>query len=314
MNPNIDLMQLQYFIAVVDAGSISKASRLCNIAQPALSKRISNLEFAMRVPLLHRGHAGIRATEQGMQLYHVAQRVLHDMEKVIDQVHSAEGNPVGEVRVGCVTSLTRRLGLPMAVRVRDSFPKVKLSFTSGQSSSLYRAMSDGLLDFGLLVHDRELDNLEIDLRLTEDLFVVASPDLPGLPAEEEISPEILGAIPFVFPTARTFGSGRNLIELFGRRGIQLNVLAEIDGEAIRDLIVDGYGACVLPASYVERDVAKGRAVLKRLRDMPLSRDLALCSSNARPRTLAALILAREMQALILDEIRSGAWQHVRVCP
>jgi len=42
VNANIDLMQLRYFVAVVDAGSISKASRLCNIAQPALSKRIAN--------------------------------------------------------------------------------------------------------------------------------------------------------------------------------------------------------------------------------------------------------------------------------
>ncbi|ODU76612.1 MAG: hypothetical protein ABT10_26225 [Novosphingobium sp. SCN 63-17] len=312
VNANIDLMQLRYFVAVVDAGSISKASRLCNIAQPALSKRIANLEFAMRVPLLHRGHTGIRATEQGLLLYQAAQRVLHDMAKVIDQVHSAEDNPVGEVRVGCVNSLTRMIGPALARRVREAYPNVRLSFVAGQSGDLYRALCDGLLDLGLLVHDKEIGSLDIDLLLTEELFLVASPDLPGLPPEDVIAPEQLSGLPFVFPTARSFASGRYLLEYLRHRGIHLNIQAEIDGEAIRDLIAGSFGACILPASFVESDIASGRVCLKRLRDLPLRRDLALCSANDRPRTLAARVLARELKQMLTEELMRTAWRHVRI--
>lgn len=314
INTNIDLLQLRYFVAVVDAGSISKASRLCNIAQPALSKRISNLEFAMRVPLLHRGHTGIRATEEGKLLYLAAQRVLNDMGRVIDQVLSAEDNPVGEVRVGCINSLTRLIGPLLARRVRDLYPNLKLSFVAGQSSDLYRALCDGMLDLGLIVHDRELENLDIDLQLSEELFIVANPALPGLPAEETIEVGALAGMPFVFPTAKSFASGRYLIEFFRRRGIELDVRAEIDGEAIRDLISGAFGACILPASFVEDDIASGRICLKRLHGIPLGRKLALCSTEDRPRTLAARVLARELKQILTAEVTSGAWRHARIVP
>lgn len=312
MNANIDLMQLRFFVAVVDAGSITKASRACNIAQPALSKRISNLEFAMRVPLLHRGHAGIRVTEQGQLLYQTAQRMLHEMERVIDQIHSAEDNPVGEVRVGCVNSLGGLLGAPLAMRVREAYPNVRLSFVVGHTSEIYRALSDGLFDLGLIVRDKEIENLDVDLSVTEEMFIVAGKELPGLPTDDVIEPEALGNIPFVFPTARSFASGRYTIEFFRRKGITLQVLAEIDGEAIRDLIATGYGACVMPASFVEPDVASGRVCLKRLRGIPLSRDIALCSTVDRPRTLAARVLAREVRQILLDQIASDRWRYARV--
>lgn len=312
LNSNIDLQQLQYFVAVVDAGSISRAARLCNIAQPALSKRIANLEYTMRVPLLQRGHMGIFATEQGLLLYQAAQRVLKDMEKVIDQVHSAENNPQGEVRVGCVNSVAKLLGAPLAVAIREKFSAIRLSFVVGQTGDIHRSLCDGLLDIALIVHDHEMDNLSIDLMLTEDLFIVASPRLEGLPSEDVIDPESLGDLPFVFPTARTFASGRYTVEFFRRKGITLNVVSEIDGDAIRTLIASGYGACVLPASFVADDVQSGDVCLKRLRDMPLQRTLALCSPRDRLRTLAARAVAAELQQSIRQQVAAGAWNFVKI--
>src|SRR6187551_723248 len=99
--PRIDLLQLHYFVAVVDAGSITKASRMCHIAQPALSKRVASLEEELGVQLLHRGAFGVQATEEGMTLYRASQRVLRDVAALPDVLNSTSGNPKGSVRIGC---------------------------------------------------------------------------------------------------------------------------------------------------------------------------------------------------------------------
>ncbi|WP_339692065.1 LysR family transcriptional regulator [uncultured Parasphingorhabdus sp.] len=312
-NSNIDLKQLRYFVAVIDAGSISKASRLCNIAQPALSKRIANLEFGLKVTLLHRGPGGIQATEQGMLLYQAAQRVLRDMEHVIDQVHAADENPTGEVRVGCLHSLTRLLAPPLAIKVSNDYPNVRLSVGAGQTKDIYRSLIDGLIDVGIMVFDEEADNLDIDMRLDEELFIVAGPTLPGLPEQECIDRAVLADIPFIFPTAKTFASGQYTIDFFRRHGIELNVVAEIDGDAIKILMASGYGACILPESFVAGNVESGSLCLKRLKDMPLSRTIVLCVAEGRPRTLAARAIAHELQQIILDKIESGEWKHAALC-
>jgi hypothetical protein len=50
----MDLRQLKYFLAIVDAGSFSKASQKLFVAQPSLSQQIANLEFELKTKLLSR--------------------------------------------------------------------------------------------------------------------------------------------------------------------------------------------------------------------------------------------------------------------
>lgn len=54
----VDLRQLRYFVAIVQCGSISRASLQLNIAQPALSLHVRNMEADLGLPLLFRTPAG----------------------------------------------------------------------------------------------------------------------------------------------------------------------------------------------------------------------------------------------------------------
>ncbi|MBL8549576.1 MAG: LysR family transcriptional regulator [Hyphomonadaceae bacterium] len=312
LRTNIDLKQLRYFVAVVDAGSISRASKLHHIAQPALSKRIGQLEYDLGAPLLHRGHTGVQPTEQGWMLYRAAQRVLRDMASVVEAVHAAESDPVGDVRIGCLQSLTALVGAPLAVRVIEEFPRVRLSVLGGQSLEIYRALVDGLLDVALCVWDEEAPHLEVELQIQEEFFLAASPDMPGLPKEAVIDPKRLKRFPFVFPTARTYASGPVIVGQLQEMGIELNVIAEIDGDGIKSLIAGGHGCCILTLSTIQSEVAAGRIVLKRLRNTPIWRTLALCTAKDRPLSLAARAVTQQMKKVIEDQIRTGAWRNVQI--
>ena len=73
----LDLRSLRTFIAVVDAGSLSKASAALYVAQPALTAQIKKLEGELAAQLLERSHTGVTPTPIGLQLYQDGRRLLH---------------------------------------------------------------------------------------------------------------------------------------------------------------------------------------------------------------------------------------------
>ena len=72
----MELRQLEYFRAIVDAGTISGAARVLHMTQPPLSYQIKMLEEELQVPLLIRGTKKITLTEAGKTLYEQAGTLL----------------------------------------------------------------------------------------------------------------------------------------------------------------------------------------------------------------------------------------------
>lgn len=78
----MDLRQLNYFVAVYENGSISAAARVCNVAQPSLSKALQQLEDELGVALFARQSRGVTPTEDGERLYGHAGRMLSQMQSL----------------------------------------------------------------------------------------------------------------------------------------------------------------------------------------------------------------------------------------
>ena len=74
----MDIKHLRIFVAAVEEGSIQAASRLLNIAQPALSRRIRDLEDELGCTLLVRGGKGVTPTQAGLALYRDALGIIED--------------------------------------------------------------------------------------------------------------------------------------------------------------------------------------------------------------------------------------------
>ena len=83
--------QLRYFVAVVEAGSISRAATTVHVAQPALSQQIADLEERIGVQLLLRMLHGVKATSAGETLFREASLILHRMDKLPSLLKSAIG-------------------------------------------------------------------------------------------------------------------------------------------------------------------------------------------------------------------------------
>ena len=141
----MELKQLEYFRAIVDAGTISGAARDLHMTQPPLSYQIKMLEEELQVPLFLRGKKRITLTEAGKTLYEQAGNLLmlSDLAKreVIKSSQSAT------LHIGMTPSTVFIL--------QRSIPKCVLMYTKAQplhSKTSWKTGSSTLLLCGLPLH------------------------------------------------------------------------------------------------------------------------------------------------------------------
>lgn len=78
----MQLQQLEYFIKVVECGSLNKAAELFYVTQPALSKAIVNLERDVGTELLYRTNKGVALTENGKKIYRYAKTIMDQVDLI----------------------------------------------------------------------------------------------------------------------------------------------------------------------------------------------------------------------------------------
>ncbi len=143
-----DLAELRGLVAAVHHGSIGAAAKELGVSQPALSKRLRQLETVVGVPLLERSPRGVVPTDAGRQLLFPAQRVLDELADVERAVLRLRGRP-RSVRLAASAAVTESLLPPLLAsyhRGRDQEP-VELVVCS--STFVRELMASGGVDVGI---------------------------------------------------------------------------------------------------------------------------------------------------------------------
>ncbi|MFG6330469.1 MAG: LysR family transcriptional regulator [Lachnospiraceae bacterium] len=94
----MDLKQLQYFVASVDSGSLKRASEILYTSQPHVSKTIKSLETELQVELLKRKARGVEVTKAGRKVYEYACRILMEAGGIQNVQEE------GDIRVLCIAA------------------------------------------------------------------------------------------------------------------------------------------------------------------------------------------------------------------
>ena len=104
----LDLRRLRYFLAIAESGSLSAAARSLNIAQPALSYHLAEMESILGLTLFQRGRHGARLTEDGKLLRGLASEVVSRADRLEDiMARRAKRMDVPvQVRLAIISSLS----------------------------------------------------------------------------------------------------------------------------------------------------------------------------------------------------------------
>src|SRR3954454_18927241 len=101
----IKLQDVHVLMAVVQAGSMSKAARNLNASQPNISKAIADLERALGVRLLDRHRRGIEPTDYGRALLASGAVVFDELRQTVKQIEFLADPAAGEIRIGANPAL-----------------------------------------------------------------------------------------------------------------------------------------------------------------------------------------------------------------
>ena len=168
----MNLKHLQSFVRVAELGSFSKAARVLDIAQPALSRQVRQLETDLRETLLLRNGRGVSLTDAGRRLFDHGVQILQHVSQAREDLGAERGAAVGHVTIGLPPSIGRRLTLPLIEGFRQHLPRARLTIVEGLSANIAEWIASGRADLGLLYNPDAQPELEITPLLREPLCLV----------------------------------------------------------------------------------------------------------------------------------------------
>ncbi|MCU7916254.1 MAG: LysR family transcriptional regulator, partial [Candidatus Thiodiazotropha sp. (ex Gloverina cf. vestifex)] len=221
----MDLQHLRSLLAVSETGSITEAADHIGITQPALSRRLQQLEAFLGAELLNRGRKGAELTEIGRLVVAEAQILVNRFDHLKEQVRAHQGLEGGTVRIGgSATAVSFVLSKAIASFQR-SHPAVRFQLKEAGSIEVAEDVISGRLELGLVtlpVQARELDVWP----LLNDSIVLVGPKGHPLANKKAINAKALDGLAFVGFEADT--AVRQIINAALREaGVEMNVVMEL---------------------------------------------------------------------------------------
>jgi DNA-binding transcriptional LysR family regulator len=145
----MELRHLRYFTAVVQWKGYREASRRLHVAQPAISRTISDLENELGLKLFSRTKRMAQLTPEGELFYAEAVRTLAQAECAVQTAKRAAKGEIGKLSIGFLGSATYAF-LPELVRTfKSQYPGVKLTLQELSPLQQEAALDKGEIDIGL---------------------------------------------------------------------------------------------------------------------------------------------------------------------
>ncbi|MDN4017844.1 LysR family transcriptional regulator [Zwartia panacis] len=244
----MDLKQLEYFIAVVEKGSFSKAAIFLNLAQPSISRKVALLEEELGQRLLERTGRGVKTTDAGQTLLAHAKLMLDTAATAAFQIKEMSTAVSGKVVVGLPHRVAEGLCVPLVQEFRKRMPHAMISVVEGLSVSLREGLINGRIDLAVLFDPPPTPLLSYEKMMRERLILIA-PDQYQL--KNQVSLAELAHFPMILPGQPN--PIRNLVDaVLLPQNISLNVIAEVGAvyTALK-LVENGVGCSILPESALK---------------------------------------------------------------
>ena len=294
----IDLISLQLFVAVCEAGSIGKAAEREFIAASAVSKRLADLEAALGTPLLYRHARGVDLTPAGQSLLHHAGNVLYGLEKMQTELGEYADGVRGHVRVHASISAIVQFLPDDLGRFARAHPQVKIDLEEHLSGDVVRAVQEGAADLGicnasaLSAGGTTLQTLPY----RQDDLVLVVPAAHALSAQAAIN--FVDSLDYDHVGLHAGSSiALAMHQAAARAGRTIRLRIRVTGlDAMCRMIDNGLGVGVMPARAFELMRAAGALHAVRLTDDWARRDIRLIARDFATLPVPARALVDHLRA------------------
>ena len=241
----VETRLLQYFLAVAEEQSITKAAEYLHISQPTLSKQMMDLEESLGRQLLVRGRKKITLTEEGTFLRGRAQEIISLMDKTESAFRENEQSISGDVYIGCGEHRSTFTIMQIIRSIQEEYPDIRFHFFSSNADAIIERLDKGLLDMGFLLEPEITPRYDYKkLPLREAWGILMRKDSP-LANVETISFAMLADLPLIMPS-QTSNRGR-MKAYFTEANVNPHVVSTYNLIYNAGLMVEagiGYALCI----------------------------------------------------------------------
>jgi len=146
----MELRHLRYFLAVAEALNFTKAAALLRVAQPALSRRVQDLEDEIGVDLLKRSPRGVVLTAEGKLFLDKTRHILKLADESVEQVRALARGEEGELHMGYAPAPTVEILPPALAAFQKAFPRVRVLLHDFSEQELIEGLRNGRLELALM--------------------------------------------------------------------------------------------------------------------------------------------------------------------
>lgn len=246
----MDLLALADFNLVVAHAGFGRAARATNRAKATLSRRVSELEAELGVRLFERGARTLRLTQEGAALHARIEQPLGELAEAADEAANGTAAPRGRLRVSApilfAETCLGRVGAAFAAR----YPEVRLEITAENRDA--DIVEEGF-DVAIRVNPEPNSSLTGRRIQSDRLLVCSTKPAPAAGAETDVPAVVLTRSPPDDRWRVELASGERVF--LPRPTVRFSSVS-----LVRDALLAGAGAALLPLSLVAADLDQGRLV------------------------------------------------------
>ena len=282
------LHQLQIFLKISELQSITKASKVLNLTQPAVSIQLKNFQDQFPIALTEVIGRQLYVTEFGKEIANAAEKIINEVHAINYKTHAFKGQLSGRLKISIVS--TGKYVMPYFL---SDFMKqnkgVDLIMDVTNKSSVIESLEMNEVDFALVsVLPKKLKVDKVTLMQNKLFFVASS----GLELNKKLTGKnLFENFPLIY---REQGSAtRNAMETFiTKNKFLVNKKMELtSNEAVKQAVLSGLGCSVMPLIGIKNELKNNELKIISVKGLPIRSEwnlIWLKAKNLSPVALAYL--------------------------
>jgi len=299
----MQIENFKIFADLVETKSFSKAAKINNITQSAVSQQARAMEKHFKALLIDRSQKQFQLTREGDRVYESAKEILHTYDKLNSELMELKKVISGTIRISTIYSIGLHELPPFIKKFLHDYPAVNVRVEYRRSNLVYEDILNNSVDFGLVAFPQKQRQIEINPFRNDRLVLITHPLHPlakrgEVSIKELVGQKFIGFDPDI-PTRKAVD------QIFREHKIESEPVMEFDNiETVKRAVEIDHGIAIVPQATVQQETRVGSLAMLTLKGKEFTRPLAILHRKGRVLT-PAMKKFIETLGLDLAETPSG---------
>jgi LysR family transcriptional regulator, transcriptional activator of the cysJI operon len=279
------IQNFKTFCDLVETQSFSKAARLNEVTQSAVSQQLKAMETFYDMLIIDRNQKKFRLTQQGSTLYKTFKEILTLYERLSCEIQEMRSVVSGSIQISTVNSIGLHELPPYLKLFMQEFPSVNARVEYRRANLVYEDVIHGSADIGLVAFPVKHKELMIIPFATDELIVAMNPKHP-LAGKENLAIEELKEVEFI-AFEKDIPTRKATDEILRKAEVEVSIVMEFDNvETVKRALEINAGVAIIPKNTVANETERKQLVTSRLDNGKHIRPLSIIHKKNRMLTPA----------------------------